>query len=307
VAGLAAWRRSGDPACLAFLFTHLLRDGAWAVAIGVWMARRIGRVTGSPAHSMARAGAEPQAPRLNTSRRHEAMSTLVVIPAYNEQASLARVVHEIRRVAPGIDLLVVNDGSTDDTSDLLPRLGVRWLTLPERVGVGGAVRVGLRYAQQHGYECVVRIDGDGQHRACDVRRLVVPVLRGRADAVCGSRYARRTRLGGRHATKVALAVCLSALMRRRVTDPTSGMWAFGPRAIRLLSRHHPTGYPEPELLLLLHRNGLRIEEIPIRMRPRTAGSTSLTWARKSVALARTALAVMVVPLRRIEPEAGLDW
>jgi hypothetical protein len=96
-------------------------------------------------------------------------------------------------------------------------------------------------------------------------------------------------------------------MRRRVTDPTSGMWAFGPRAIRLLSRHHPTGYPEPELLLLLHRNGLRFEEIPIRMRPRTAGSTSLTWARKSVALGRTALAVMVVPLRRIEPEAGSDW
>jgi hypothetical protein len=91
-------------------------------------------------------------------------------------------------------------------------------------------------------------------------------------------------------------------MGRRITDPTSGLWAFGPRAIALLGRYHPTGYPEPELLMLLQRNGFRFEEVAIRMRPRTAGTTTLTWPRKATAFARTALAVMVVPLRRVEVE-----
>jgi glycosyltransferase involved in cell wall biosynthesis len=230
----------------------------------------------------------------------------VVIPAFNEVASLARVVRDIRRVVPGIDVLVVNDGSTDETPHLLPLLGVRWLTLPVSLGVGSAVRAGVRYALRHQYQYVVRIDGDGQHRACDVGRLLAPVLSGRADAVCGSRYSRRTGLAGRHPAKAILALYLSAVMRRRVTDPTSGLWAFGPRAVKLLSRHHPTGYPEPELLLLLRRNALRFEEVAIRMRPRTTGRTTLTWARTTVALGKTLLAVMMVPLRRVEVESGLD-
>jgi len=175
---------------------------------------------------------------------------------------------------------------------------VRWLTLSQRLGVGGAVRAGIRFARRSGYDYVVRVDGDGQHRACDIARVLAPVVAGRADAALGSRFLRGGRVyGWRRLSQAALAACVSLVTRKRVTDPTSGFWLFGPRALRLLSGHHPAGYAEPELLLFLSRNRLRVAEIPIRMRPRTAGRTSLTGSRALLAFARTALALVIVPFR----------
>jgi glycosyltransferase involved in cell wall biosynthesis len=209
-------------------------------------------------------------------------------------------VSDVRRAIPGADILIVNDGSTDGTDALVPQLGVPWLTLSQRVGVGGAVRAGIRYAARRGYDHVVRVDGDAQHRACDIGRLLSPVLSGRADAAIGSRFlARRSGAGIRRMSQSMLAALLSLMTRRRVTDPTSGFWLFGPRALALLARHHPGGYAEPELVLLLSRNGLRLVEVPIRMRPRLSGRTSLTAPRAAIALARTVLALVVVPFRGI--------
>ena len=163
-------------------------------------------------------------------------------PPSTKSSNLTRVVRELRRVAPDLDILVVNDGSTDGTADLLPSLGIDWLTLPQRVGVGGAVRAGLRYAVRQGYEYVVRIDGDGQHRASDVLRMLAPVARGRLDASIGSRFVPTMRprpgrrLTLRRLSQAALAGCLTVWTRQRFTDPTSGFWLFGPRAVRLLGR-----------------------------------------------------------------------
>ena len=298
-AGLAAWRHSGDRAALGFGIAHLLRDVMWAAAIVMWLARRLTRTGSAPGHSMPRRavsmpssqGDLPHGSRL-----------LALVPAFNEALNLMRVVRELRRVAPALHILVVNDGSTDDTADLLPALGVDWLSLPQRVGVGGAVRAGLRYAAREGYDYVVRVDGDGQHRGCDIRRLLGPVVQGHLDASIGSRYVGRTlRFSGllsmRRLSQAALATCLTIWTRRRFTDPTSGFWLFGPRAIRVLGRHHPAGYAEPELVLFLCRNGLRVGEVPIRMRPRLAGRTSLTPARAALAFAETILALLMVPIR----------
>jgi len=297
IAGLRAWRRSQDPTALAFCLVHLLRDLTWVSAVSLWSARRLTRARSSPIHSMGR-GVEP-APHAAVSLSAGRYRMLAIVPAFNEGSNLARVVRELRERAPGLDILVVNDGSTDDTADLLPTLGVRWLSLTERVGVGGAVRAGLRYALREGYQYVVRVDGDGQHRACDIARLLAPVCSGRLDAAIGSRYLGRPLRwhSPLRVSQAALARCLSALTGTRITDPTSGFWLFGPRAVRLLGRHHPTGYAEPELALLLARNGLRFGEIAIRMRPRTAGRTSITPTRASLALGRTVLAMMIVPIR----------
>jgi glycosyltransferase involved in cell wall biosynthesis len=229
---------------------------------------------------------------------------LVLIPAFNEGANLQRVVYEIRRAAPEVDIVVVNDGSTDATHELLPRLAVHWLTLPYRIGVGGAVRAGLRFALRRGYGHVIRIDGDGQHRARDIARLLGPVAIGQADVVVGSRYIGCRGRSARSVSKSALSLAMTLLTCRRVTDATSGCWVFGPRAVRLLARSHPTGYPEPELLLLLHRHGLHVDEVPVRARARHSGRTTLTWFRTAAALARTMLAMVMVPMRRIEQEGG---
>jgi glycosyltransferase involved in cell wall biosynthesis len=298
-AGVSAWRRTGDRAALAFSITHLARDIAWAAAIVAWLARWALKRDRGPAHSMHRRAYFTECSQLSHEHTAE-VSVLAVVPAFNESANLPRVVADLSRTMPLKNILVVDDGSTDGTPELLPGLGVRWLTLSQRLGVGGAVRAGIRYAERSGYDYVVRIDGDGQHRACDVARMLAPVVAGRADVALGSRFLRGRRLRGpRRVSQAVLAACLSAVTRKRVTDPTSGFWLFGPRALRLLSGHHPAGYAEPELLLFLSRNRLRVAEIPIRMRPRIAGRTSLTAPRAVFALARTALALVIVPFRQV--------
>lgn len=305
-AGLSAWRRSNDATALTFCIVHLLRDVAWVAALALWSARRVARASTSPRHSMHR-GLEAPHPARGDGRLAP-YRVLALIPAFNEAPNLARVVRELRARTPDLHILIVNDGSTDDTPDVLPGLGVKWLTLTERVGVGGAVRTGLRYAVRENYEYVVRVDGDGQHRACDIRRLLAPVCSGRFDAVIGSRYLGRPMRwrSPLRLSQAALARCLSILTGTRITDPTSGFWLFGPRAVRLLGRHHPTGYAEPELALLLSRNGLRFGEIGIRMRPRIEGRTSITPGRASLVLGRTLLAMMIVPIRRIVEGQGYD-
>jgi hypothetical protein len=222
-------------------------------------------------------------------------TVLCVVVAHNEAPSLPLVVAEIRALRKDLDLLVVDDGSTDRTMSVLRHLGVRWVQLPERMGVGSAMRTGLRYAARRGYDIVVRVDGDGQHRAEDIERLLDALETRRADVAVGSRYQLEQPV--RRSQRLLSAV-LSFATRQPVTDPTSGFCAFGPRAMRILADHHPTGYAEPELRLFVERNALAVVEVGVRPRPRFHGRTSLTAGRIIAATARVALALAVVPWRR---------
>ena len=194
------------------------------------------------------------------------------------------------------------DGRWIDRRDAraLSRLGVKWLRFHERMGVGSVMRAALRFADHLDYDIVVRVDGDGQHRAEDVDRLIEPVTSGRADVVLGSRFvtADGAKSGAGFVQRM-LAQCLSSVIGQRVTDPTSGFCAMGRRAVRVLADHHPTGYAEPELRLFMNRNGMRALEVPVRSRPRLSGKTSLTSARLATAAARAVLALLVVPLRDV--------
>ena len=184
-----------DPAPLLFPAMHLLRDLVWVAAIATWCTRRIFNRPSSPAHSMrARAASVPN-PRLDADRGRTTVRaaertkrTLCLIPAYNEAANLPIVIGEVRVACPTVDILVVDDGSTDSTADVAERLGVRWLRFPDRMGIGSAMRAGLRYAAVLGCDAAVRIDGDGQHRAADIHRVLEPIVDGRADVVLGSRF-----------------------------------------------------------------------------------------------------------------------
>lgn len=237
------------------------------------------------------------------------MRLLIVIPVHNEADNLPSVVAEIRRTRPAPEILVADDASSDGTPQILDTLGVHWLRLPQHLGLGGAMRAGLRYARAQGYDVVVRVDGDGQHRPDQIDRLLEAIRRGRSDAVQGSRYSGTVSYasaGARRLGQRVLGLLLSVVTRQTVTDPTSGFWAFGSRAIALLADHHPTGYPEPELLLLLRRNRLRVAEVPIEMRGRLSGRSSLTPLRAALAFGRVLLAMIVVPLRAPAEVAARD-
>ncbi len=301
-AGLFAARRFRSWAPLLFPIVHVARDLAWVAAILVWSLRHVGGRQRSPSHSMRprpHTAVAPGRAVVGAETMGVSSRILALIPAHNEAATLPSVVRELRTCRPDLDVLVVDDGSVDETPGLLDHLGVRWIRLPERMGIGGAVRAGLRYAVRLGFDTVVRFDADGQHRPEEIERLLRPILARRAEVVLGTRYSDRQTMaaGGRWYVRRSLAACLTAITGRRVTDPTSGSYALGRYAVRILSEHHPTGYPEPELQLFLSRNGLRVVEVPVAMRSRGGGRTSLTPGRVLVASARVLLAMVIVPLR----------
>lgn len=229
------------------------------------------------------------------------LELLVLVPAYNEADNLPAVVGDLRAHVPGADILVIDDESTDRTTDVLQQLGVLWIRMPQRLGTGAAVRTGLRYARDNGYRIVVRVDGDNQHPAAAIPGLLAVLAERDCDVVVGSRYAAEQAAGTtprvRRLVHSALGRVLSIFTRQLVTDPTSGFWAFGRRALNVLGEHHPSGYPEPELLLFLSRNGITVKEVPIVMRDRLTGKTSLTPTRTGAAFARLLLLLIVVPLR----------
>lgn len=208
---------------------------------------------------------------------------LAIVPAYNEAGSIEAVVRELAALrAKGeasVDVLVVDDGSTDDTLLKVPRLpGVRVVRLPFNLGIGAAVQTGYRYAARHGYEVAVQVDGDGQHPAGQLPKLLRKMEDTDADFVIGSRFLedgdyRQT--AARSAGIGVLRTMLSALTGRRFSDCTSGFRAANRQVIAAFAHWYPEDFPEPEVALLLHRAGFRIEEVQVAMRQRMSGQTSI--------------------------------
>lgn len=226
--------------------------------------------------------------------------TLVIIPAFNEADSIASVVASIRQQVPWADVAVINDGSTDATGPLAEAAGAAVLYLPHNVGIGASVQTGCMYADRAGYDVVVRSDGDGQHTPEDIARLLRALDEHGADVVIGSRYLEKRGYNGspaRRAGSLILARLISAVTGQHITDPTSGFTAANRRALRLCARAYPHDYPEPEAIVTLHRAGLRIVEIPVTMRPRQGGRSSITSLRSVYYMAKVTLAILIGLLR----------
>jgi glycosyltransferase involved in cell wall biosynthesis len=233
---------------------------------------------------------------------------VAVVPAYNEAGAVGRVVDEIHEFAPGLDVLVVDDASTDETGAVAEACGACVLRLPFNVGIGGAVQTGFRYALERGYEVAVRLDGDGQHDASEISKLLEPLERGEADLVIGSRFvdpeaSYRPPLARRLGIRI-FARLVSLLGGQRVTDTTSGFLALDRVGIELFAAEYPHDYPEVEATLVALRSGLRLSQVQVDMRERETGSSSITFVRSLYYVVKVTLAVLVASLRRYPRLAG---
>ena len=229
----------------------------------------------------------------------------VVIPAYNEGESVAGVVRQVRAVLPTADIVVVNDGSTDATEVQAQKAGAAVVTLPVNLGIGGAVQTGYRYALRNGSDIAVQVDGDDQHVPSEIERLVEPILSGRADMTIGSRWLGRGNYVASRGRRFGMRV-LARLVRLRTgvafTDTTSGFRAVGRAGIELFAKTYPTDFPEVESLVLASCNRLRIEEIPVSMKNRFYGRSSIAGLRSAYYMLRVSVALVVGTLN---PAQGL--
>lgn len=228
------------------------------------------------------------------------LKILIIIPALNEEASIARVVESVRQQIPHADVLVMNDGSSDATGSRAEAAGAMVLHMPYNVGIGASVQAGFQFADMRGYDVVVRNDGDGQHDAAEINRMLAALAAGEADLVIGSRYIEdrgyvaspMRRLGS-----IILSNLISTIVGQRVTDPTSGFIVCNRHAIQLCAELYPHDYPEPESIVLLHRAGIRLLEMPVTMQPRMGGQSSITTLRSAYYMFKVILAILVDLLR----------
>ena len=227
---------------------------------------------------------------------------VAVVPAWNEEGAIGRVIEEIRVFDPTATIVVVDDASSDETAAVAEAHGAIVLRLPFNVGIGGAVQTGFRYARDEGYGVAVRLDGDGQHDASELGKLLAPVHAGTADLVIGSRFVDP---GGTYrppfARRIGIRVfarLVSLLGGQRVTDTTSGFVALNRAGIELFAVEYPHDYPEVEATLVAVRSGLRLAQVQVDMRERQAGTSSITFVRSLYYIVKVMLALLIASLRR---------
>jgi glycosyltransferase involved in cell wall biosynthesis len=234
--------------------------------------------------------------------------TLVVIPAYNEEDPLPAVLDELRTVGPDLDILVIDDGSTDRTAEVAAKAGVAVVQLPFNLGIGGALRCGFRYAVRHDYERAVQFDADGQHDASEIAVLLARLDAG-ADIAIGSRFADasltydvgRVRAGAMS----LLRFVVRQLSGQRFTDTSTGFRAFDRPVLELFAREYPAEYMESvEALVLALAAGYRVDEVPVHMTARLAGQPSNRRLRLLYHYLRLLLVIMVSAGRRVAPVAA---
>ena|SRR5829696_5219998 len=228
---------------------------------------------------------------------------LAIVPAYNEEPCVGGVVTELHHHCPDFDVIVIDDGSTDATADAARAAGAAVVRNPLNLGIGGAVQCGYQFALEHGYDLAVQVDGDGQHDAREIQVLRSHLERHpELHMVTGSRFLERARDGYRSSTPRRIGIrifsaLLSAVTRQPITDPTSGFRMTTRRGIELFARDYPHDYPEVEAVVMLHHHRLRSAELPVRMRERAGGRSSIAGHWSGFYMLKVLLAVGVAIFR----------
>ena len=230
------------------------------------------------------------------------LKILIIIPAFNEAGNIGRTIDQIRHIDLAVDVLVIDDGSTDSTVTEAKSQEAKVISLPFNLGIGGAVQTGFQYAFRFDYDIAVQIDGDGQHDASFLPQLLAPIINKHSDITVGSRFMEASdgfkssfsrRLGIRFFVHL-----INMLTGVRITDPTSGFRAHNKKMIAIFAHYYPHDFPEPEAIVVAHRLKAVIVEVPVIMRARQAGNSSIRYLKSLYYMLKVTIAILLHMIRR---------
>ena len=229
------------------------------------------------------------------------MKNIIIIPAYNESGNIENTVRDIIENAPDFDYIIVNDCSADNTLDICRENHYNYINLPINLGIGGAVQAGYRYAYYHGYDTAVQFDGDGQHDAAYLSKLLSEMKQQGADMVIGSRFIENEgfqssgirRVGIRYFSRL-----IKLLTGQRITDPTSGMRMVNRKLLEEFTAAYPKDYPEPESAVTVLKRGYKIAEVPVQMRSRAEGESSISMSKSVYYMIKVSLAILIASIMK---------
>lgn len=229
------------------------------------------------------------------------MKKLIIIPAYNEESNIEKTVTMIQENVQGFDYIIINDCSTDTTRQICEEKGFNVVNLPINLGIGGAVQTGYRYAVEHGYDVAVQVDGDGQHNPEFLEAMAEHLMNNNLDMVIGSRFIEKEGFQSSKMRRVGISFfsgLIKLLTGQRVTDPTSGLRMIGRNAMTLFAVDYPRDYPEPESVVAVLRRKMKVEEIPVIMKEREGGVSSISMKKSVYYMIKVTLAILIEWIRK---------
>lgn len=229
------------------------------------------------------------------------MKKLIIIPAYNESENIVKTVNAIKENAKGFDYVIINDCSTDKTRDICEENHFNIINLPINLGIGGAVQTGYRYAYEEGYDIAVQVDGDGQHDPHFLNRMVEYLENSGSDMVIGSRFINKEGFQSSGARRIGIkyfTILIQALTGKKITDPTSGLRMVNRGIIEIFAYDYPKDYPEPESVVTVLRRRKKVEEIPVIMKAREGGVSSISPKKSVYYMLKVSLAILIECIRK---------
>lgn len=229
------------------------------------------------------------------------MKMLVIIPAFNEEGNLEKTIQDIKVNAPDFDYVIINDCSTDQTLEVCRRHGYSYLNLPVNLGIGGAVQTGYRYALYHGYDIAVQFDGDGQHSAKYLDRMVKQLKETDSDMVIGSRFIDKKGFQSSTLRRMGIkyfTFLIQLLTGKKITDPTSGMRMINRRLLGKFTEDYPVDYPEPESVVTILAEKYNVTEIPVEMMHREEGVSSISLQKSLYYMIKVSCAMLIARMKK---------
>lgn len=229
------------------------------------------------------------------------MKKLIIIPAFNEESNIEKTVTAIKENAQGFDYVIINDCSGDHTRQICEKKGYNIVNLPINLGIGGAVQTGYKYALEHGYDVAVQVDGDGQHDPEFLNKMAEHLMKNGLDMVIGSRFIEKEGFQSSKLRRIGIiffSVLIKILTGKRITDPTSGLRMVGRNVMALFAVDYPRDYPEPESVVAVIRRGMKVEEIPVIMRERSGGVSSISLKKSVYYMIKVTLAILIERIRK---------